>query len=598
MSFQSIDLGTQGTQSGDTIRNAFDKVNSNFIDTQSQINGKADAGHVHDSRYYTQSQIDAGFLPLSGGILSGPFKVNVSVGGDGGWDEGIIIDNIGADGEAALAWRQSEMGSNYWIGGVNQSPNWKLAYGTSFTDGQTKLELATDGSFLKLLGNPLATQLWVSQNYSPSHSHPYRSDSWIPTKVDIESVLTGSISSHSHTYLPLWGGTLTGLLNSIPGNSIGLFQHQGKNSSGQTTNIISFGGAQALGISGATDRYEHGFLINTGALPRNFFIKATSGKVNLVTDQLTLQDLNTDTSGGYYLVQAGTSKIYRRGQADVLADIGGAPAHTHPYRSDTWVPSWSDVTGKPSTFTPSAHTHPISEVTNLQTSLNGKLGSTAQAVDSAMLEGKTLAEVDTRYRSSTWVPGWTDITGKPSTFTPSAHSHTLSEISNSETGGEIIVADGTGGLIGSGKLADGLFMLDDPLSDISDVTISAIASGEILKWSGTAWINQTLSEAGIAPTSHTHSYLPLGGGTVSGATTFSNASFALSGIGLGSGDVLVRDGNYVKRRTAANILKDAKGVPSSDGSIKDLSFDANNGELIVTYSDGTNWSSGKIFTKV
>ena len=35
------------------------------------------------------------------------------------------------------------------------------------------------------------------------------------------------------------------------------------------------------------------------------------------------------------------------------------------------------------------------------------------------------------------------------------------------------------------------------VSDIGDVTISNIGSGELLKWNGSAWINQTLTEAGI-----------------------------------------------------------------------------------------------------
>jgi len=38
----------------------------------------------------------------------------------------------------------------------------------------------------------------------------------------------------------------------------------------------------------------------------------------------------------------------------------------------------------------------------------------------------------------------------------------------------------------------------EPLSDLSDVTITSIASGELLKWNGSAWINQTLAEAGVA----------------------------------------------------------------------------------------------------
>ena len=42
------------------------------------------------------------------------------------------------------------------------------------------------------------------------------------------------------------------------------------------------------------------------------------------------------------------------------------------------------------------------------------------------------------------------------------------------------------------------------LTDIANVTITAVAAGEILKWSGTAWINNTLAEAGITAVGHTH----------------------------------------------------------------------------------------------
>ena len=42
------------------------------------------------------------------------------------------------------------------------------------------------------------------------------------------------------------------------------------------------------------------------------------------------------------------------------------------------VSSWNDLTDKPATFPPSSHTHPISEVTNLQTSLDGKVATSRQ----------------------------------------------------------------------------------------------------------------------------------------------------------------------------------------------------------------------------
>ncbi len=51
------------------------------------------------------------------------------------------------------------------------------------------------------------------------------------------------------------------------------------------------------------------------------------------------------------------------------------------------------------------------------------------------------------------------------------------------------------------------YLLDitsEPLSDLSDVTITAIAANEIIKWTGSAWINNTLAEAGISATGHTH----------------------------------------------------------------------------------------------
>lgn len=44
----------------------------------------------------------------------------------------------------------------------------------------------------------------------------------------------------------------------------------------------------------------------------------------------------------------------------------------------------------------------------------------------------------------------------------------------------------------------------EALGDLGDVTLTSVGTGELLKWSGTAWINQTLGEAGIAAASHSH----------------------------------------------------------------------------------------------
>ncbi|WP_258049596.1 tail fiber protein [Clostridium weizhouense] len=58
--------------------------------------------------------------------------------------------------------------------------------------------------------------------------------------------------------------------------------------------------------------------------------------------------------------------------------------HNHPYRQDTWVPSWGDVTGKPSTYTPSGHTHDDryyteTEINTKINDLNNKINSKANS---------------------------------------------------------------------------------------------------------------------------------------------------------------------------------------------------------------------------
>jgi hypothetical protein len=69
---------------------------------------------------------------------------------------------------------------------------------------------------------------------------------------------------------------------------------------------------------------------------------------------------------------------------------------------------WSAITNKPSTFPPSAHTHLISEVSNLQTTLDGK-SNTGHTHD------------------------YSTLTSIPSTFTPSAHSHVISDVTGLQT---------------------------------------------------------------------------------------------------------------------------------------------------------------------
>lgn len=103
--------------------------------------------------------------------------------------------------------------------------------------------------------------------------------------------------------------------------------------------------------------------------------------------------------------------------------------------------TWSDVTGKPTTFTPSAHTHAMSDITGLTTALSGKSDTT-----------HTHAWGDITGKPTTFTPSahthlWADITDKPTTFAPSTHTHLIANITDfpSQTGqsGKFLTTNGT-----------------------------------------------------------------------------------------------------------------------------------------------------------
>ena len=119
--------------------------------------------------------------------------------------------------------------------------------------------------------------------------------------------------------------------------------------------------------------------------------------------------------------------------------------HAGLYRPVGYVPSWADVTGKPSTFAPSTHTHTQNQITGLLvrldsiiTAINGRLiaesdpvwlSQKSQYSTKAIADGlykpigyspdlssySTKAQSDLLYRASGNVP-FSEISGKPTTL--------------------------------------------------------------------------------------------------------------------------------------------------------------------------------------
>jgi len=95
----------------------------------------------------------------------------------------------------------------------------------------------------------------------------------------------------------------------------------------------------------------------------------------------------------------------------------------------------------------------------------------------------------------------------------------------------------------------------EPLSDLSDVTITAIASGELLKWNGSIWINNTLAEAGISATSHNHTFDSLSNVTITA---------------IASGEIPKWNGSIWINNTLAEAGISATGHTHLEADITDL----------------------------
>ena len=85
-----------------------------------------------------------------------------------------------------------------------------------------------------------------------------------------------------------------------------------------------------------------------------------------ITPQFRVQD-------GY--IQVSIDGGSQWGNLVALADLKGD-------KGDPGTTTWAGITDKPSSFTPAAHSHAISDVTNLQTALDGKLATTGKAASS------------------------------------------------------------------------------------------------------------------------------------------------------------------------------------------------------------------------
>jgi hypothetical protein len=199
---------------------------------------------------------------------------------------------------------------------------------------------------------------------------------------------------------------------------------------------------------------------------------------------------------------------------------------------------------------------------------------------------------------------WINNTLSEAGIAPTTHNHTAAQITSGTFADGLIaesnVTQHEGALsISESQIGDldhydsadfGVDLAAADLEDIGDVTLTTIDPNEILKWSGSAWVNQTLSEAGIAASGHTHStYIPYTLADVKGDLIVADGADSFARLAAGTDTyVLTADsstGTGLKWAAAsggANALDDLTDVVIS-GTPADnelLAYDSGSGDWI------------------
>jgi len=267
------------------------------------------------------------------------------------------------------------------------------------------------------------------------------------------------------------------------------------------------------------------------------------------------------------------------------------------------------------------HTHTISEVTGLQTQLDNKL-------EAADLSGYALTSyVDTQITNLiNAAPGALDTLneiasalGDDPNFAATMTSQlaTKAPLASPALTGTPTAPTATGGtnttqLATTAFVQSAISSLASALDDLTDVTITTVATGEILMKTATGWENQTLAEAGIQPAgfyaaaSHTHAIGEITGFTDNSAnwnTAHGWGDHAAAGYADGANEANWNTafgwgdhaaGGYLAASayTAADILTKLLTVDGATSNLDADLLDGQQGSYYLDYNNLINTPAG------
>ena len=216
--------------------------------------------------------VDAANNRVGIGVASPDYRLHIrhNIAGDGGANGGILIEAVNATaGEAAVAYKTSDTGTDKWFTGLNQDADFAISYGATFGDSFCKVGISSGGNVGIGTTNP-TTKLDV------------RGDIGIDTQVLI-SHTTSSTSSTSQTAIKSFGAS--------GWKSAEMLVQVRETSSGDTQLsklLVCHDGTTAVAT-------EYG-VANTGGILASFDVDISGGNVRLLA---TTASVNTTTYDVY-----------------------------------------------------------------------------------------------------------------------------------------------------------------------------------------------------------------------------------------------------------------------------------------------------------